>query len=177
MRSGRPCAGPNGCGGVWYSHRTFELLKEEAKSAGQGNLDAKFAPQSAFPGPSGAPKIDCPDCAAPMAQRHFRFEGRATPIVIDDCKEHGIWFDAEEFEAALQVVRAHAQAMARHRRDGVSPNVPSSSDPQRARSEDAQAFAEIRAKGEADRIRSSAAEVAETFADFALFGILASFFE
>lgn len=183
-RSGRPCDGLQGCGGAWYSHHTFELLKKQAQDAGQLNADADFTPQSASPGPTGAPKVDCPECAAPMAQRHFRFEGRATPIIIDDCQAHGIWFDAEELDAALQVVRAHAQALARHRHGDIAataPPQPTSQDPQDTPLEDGPRgpliSGEKSGRKGADVAEAVGAEVVETFADFALYVILAAIFE
>ena len=188
-RSGRPCSGLHGCGGVWYRHSTFELMKKEAQEAGSLDPGGDSSPSAAFPGPADAPKIDCPECAAPMDQRHFRFEGRATPIVLDDCRAHGIWFDAEEFEAALHVVRAHAQAMARHQEEGRDPKPSQNSKPDRGPSRKSKAAAEYRREREkgtvmpsavkrsASRKRRAAADAAEIFADVTLGAIFAILFD
>ncbi len=185
--SGRPCNGPHGCGGVWYRHATFDLLKKQAKEAGQLDLDADHSPSAAFPGPAGAPKIQCPECTEPMVQRHFRFEGRATPIVLDDCAAHGIWFDVDEFEAAMQVVRAHAQALARHRERARLPKAPEASQSSQQRTSMSPGPAEFakqqRASGKGKRAKNSssgaevAAEATEFFADVALGALFAVFFD
>jgi hypothetical protein len=43
------------------------------------------------------PLLGCPRCADRMQRRRF---ARRCPVVIDECNEHGVWFDADELREA-----------------------------------------------------------------------------
>src|SRR5690606_39479191 len=43
----------------------------------------------------------CPACGVLMNRRNF---GRRSGVIVDVCKEHGVWFDADELTAVLEFV-------------------------------------------------------------------------
>ncbi len=55
----------------------------------------------------------CPHCARTMNRVNY---GRSSGIVVDVCKEHGVWFDEEELEAALAWIRSGGLRRAEERR-------------------------------------------------------------
>lgn len=99
------CRSPKGCGGTWCKQETFDALKASALAEVAKDPDARVLPVAAFPGDSNAGDVSCPECGQRMEQRHFRFEAQPTPIVLDHCETHGIWFDAEELDGALRIVQ------------------------------------------------------------------------
>ena len=46
--------------------------------------------------------IPCPDCGKLMNRRNF---AGCSGIVVDWCKDHGIWFDRNELKQAVQFIR------------------------------------------------------------------------
>ena len=46
--------------------------------------------------------VPCPRCTALMARRRF---GEAK-LVVDVCRHHGVWFDAEELSAAIDFAQS-----------------------------------------------------------------------
>ena len=52
----------------------------------------------------------CPECNKMMSRRMF---GKTSGVVIDACREHGIWFDAQELEGVLAWIRQGGEARAR----------------------------------------------------------------
>jgi Zn-finger nucleic acid-binding protein len=56
--------------------------------------------------------VPCPHCAAPMNRKIF---GRSSGIVVDICKEHGVWFDAGELAAVLAFIEGGGLERARQR--------------------------------------------------------------
>lgn len=47
--------------------------------------------------------LRCPRCARQMNRKVF---GRSSGVIVDVCKDHGIWFDAGELAAVLEFVEA-----------------------------------------------------------------------
>lgn len=104
------------CAGFWLGHDAFRLLVERAKSEAlpEGTrletpreVAAKFglppgsaAPQSRQTGSFYRP---CPLCRGLMNRRNY---GRNSGVIIDLCKEDGIWFDAEELARILVWIRS-----------------------------------------------------------------------
>jgi Zn-finger nucleic acid-binding protein len=56
--------------------------------------------------------VPCPRCVTPMNRKIF---GRSSGIVVDVCKEHGVWFDAGELAAVLAFVEGGGLERARQR--------------------------------------------------------------
>jgi Zn-finger nucleic acid-binding protein len=45
--------------------------------------------------------LSCPDCAKSMNRRNF---GRISGVIVDVCRDHGVWFDAGELAAVLAFI-------------------------------------------------------------------------
>ncbi|MEL6715465.1 MAG: zinc ribbon domain-containing protein, partial [Planctomycetota bacterium] len=104
------CADEGGCGGVWCSRETFDRLQSRAETGGSG---PEVEPPGLLPtGPSnGRAYVPCITCGNLMQRRQFRYGGRASGIVLDVCRDHGVWFDRDELQAALTVVRRSRRAV------------------------------------------------------------------
>jgi Zn-finger nucleic acid-binding protein len=80
--------GCRGCRGVWIGEPALDEMMREMH-------DQPVAPS--FTPRWGDGQIQCPECTAPLA--HVTLEG----VPVDRCSaQHGVWFDADEFEAALR---------------------------------------------------------------------------
>lgn len=107
----------HGCAGVWLDVTAFRLLADRARDAEVDDpaLDLPDA-SPALDRPSGAHGFyrKCPRCSALMNRRNF---AQRSGVVIDACKEHGIWFDASELGAILRWIRKGGEGRATQRRE------------------------------------------------------------
>ncbi|HXV76767.1 MAG TPA: zf-TFIIB domain-containing protein [Candidatus Polarisedimenticolaceae bacterium] len=106
------------CAGMWVGRRAFELIAEKARGVA-ASADEPLAATAAGGGASPAAQHGslyrrCPECNQMMNRRNF---GRRSGIVIDSCKDHGIWFDAEELDRILRWIRQGGEARSRKRAD------------------------------------------------------------
>ena len=95
------------CAGMWLGNDTFEHVVSRAEEvsttihgAGSGPERARTQTIGAQGGPAYRP---CIRCGKLMNRRNY---GKRSNVIIDVCKEHGVWFDAEELGRILQWVRA-----------------------------------------------------------------------
>ena len=56
--------------------------------------------------------VPCPDCGNLMNRSNF---ARASGVVVDICKRHGVWFDAEELPAIVGFIQKGGMEIARQR--------------------------------------------------------------
>ena len=104
----RECAS---CGGFWTSAQTFESLcaDKEAQSAVMNFINTQtlhsrdIAPVSYVP---------CPDCKQLMNRSNF---ARVSGIIVDLCKQHGVWFDAEELPKIIEFIDGGGLVRAREK--------------------------------------------------------------
>jgi len=105
----------NRCAGIWLSAESFHELTERAA---QERLDAddRDAPHMARPAEVEGPPPDggkryrpCPVCGDLMVKQNY---GRGSGVLIDVCRDHGVWFDADELPRILDWVRAGGLALA-----------------------------------------------------------------
>lgn len=105
----------DGCGGMWCSRETFERLQRESRrAAADGSASApREEVRRSFGAPEGAKRqyVPCLVCGDLMQRRMFRHEDRASGVVLDVCRDHGVWFDADELKSALAFVRSHVRAV------------------------------------------------------------------
>jgi hypothetical protein len=47
-----------------------------------------------------------------MTRRQFRHGSRTSGVVLDYCREHGVWFDGAELESVVSFLRAHGHRSA-----------------------------------------------------------------
>lgn len=117
--SGRPALGhrslPGGpsllecdrCAGLWIGPGELRTLLDAAAASGQ--LLALLGPlgtarPTAPRGDASAGPLYRPCVRCGQRMNRTRFAGR-TAVVVDYCKDHGVWFDAEELAQALTQVR------------------------------------------------------------------------
>lgn len=91
------------CDGVWLSKETYESFLERSANTAEKivvsrRVAARFSSRrrSADPDPHGR----CPVCQRFMMRRFFAGSG----IALDQCPEHGTWFDKGELEDAGRFV-------------------------------------------------------------------------
>jgi len=92
------------CAGVWVGHRIFGLLEKRAKQ----DVDLWSEPPEPNPGRRSAQGgasfyRACVDCGKLMNRRNY---GDRSGVIVDVCREHGLWFDQGELEDILAWVRA-----------------------------------------------------------------------
>lgn len=110
------------CVGMWLSIEAMEhLIDAEAARDAIGRGIAQISSLTSEPGPQSGPAYrPCAVCRNLMMRRNF---GRGeSNVIVDLCRVHGVWFDANELASLLRWMRigglASAQAeLARLRRD------------------------------------------------------------
>ena len=88
------------CGGFWTAVETFETLcaDKEQQSAVLNFIDT----QSFASRPTTAVSyIPCPECKQLMNRSNF---ARSSGVIIDLCKQHGVWFDAAELPKIIDFI-------------------------------------------------------------------------
>ncbi len=95
-----------GCGGFWLGNEVFQLLEEQSQKAattGTTFEDRKHRGRLHHPeDPHGRYYRACPICRTLMHRRNY---GRRSGILVDTCKEHGMWFDLGELDKILRWIR------------------------------------------------------------------------
>ena len=99
------------CDGVWLQAATFEAIcaEREKQSAVLGFLDRRTL--------RGTPMtkinyVPCPDCGQLMNRSNF---AQASGVIVDICKHHGVWFDADELPAIIGFIQKGGMDLARQR--------------------------------------------------------------
>ncbi len=88
------------CSGFWSGIETFESLcaDKEQQSAVLSFIAAKPIDQHDQPQISYVP---CPDCKQLMNRSNF---ARSSGVIVDLCKQHGVWFDADELAKIIAFI-------------------------------------------------------------------------
>ncbi len=96
----------NHCVGLWLTNDYFERVIKDALTAGENAI----TPDDVQPNKleiclqtNPVQYRKCPDCNQFMARQNF---ARRSGVVVDSCKQHGRWFDAEELARILTWVEA-----------------------------------------------------------------------
>ncbi len=109
------------CAGLWVPGEHFDALVKKAMEAARATPTRGITAvaRSSEAATDGAVHYrDCPVCAQPMHRKNF---GRRSRIIVDWCREHGTWLDAQELErvagfvmsgALEQAERTHAETAA-----------------------------------------------------------------
>ena len=100
------------CGGLWLEREAFERLGASRETQG--------AVLGALPG--GPPKVGtaiepilyrpCPACRQRMNRVNY---ARRSGVVLDVCKDHGLWFDKDELRRVLLFIQEGGLDKARER--------------------------------------------------------------
>lgn len=104
----------NRCAGIWLAQQSFALLVERARTSAEtegGPPGAGKAAQARARTAAAGPLYRrCPACSEMMHRFNF---GKRSGVIVDSCKDHGVWFDAEELESALAWVRKGGEERAK----------------------------------------------------------------
>lgn len=91
------------CHGLWVPENHFDQLVEKA-------IEARKSLATPFPRVGGgnptAERVEyrrCPICSQLMLRKNYRHR---SGVVIDQCREHGTWLDADELEQIAGFVRS-----------------------------------------------------------------------
>ena len=88
------------CGGFWPSVKEFEeLCTNREQQASVLGFIGSYAHPNADPPPVSY--VPCPDCGQLMNRSNF---ARSSGVIIDMCREHGVWFDAGELSKIVEFI-------------------------------------------------------------------------
>ncbi len=88
------------CGGFWSGVETFEhLCANKEQQASVIGFIGSYAHANA--NPTGISYVPCPDCKQLMNRSNF---ARSSGVIIDMCKQHGVWFDAGELPKIIDFI-------------------------------------------------------------------------
>jgi Zn-finger nucleic acid-binding protein len=96
------------CEGLWIDRETVERLYEDRDNSPTIQAMTKSSkPEAKADGKSkvtfGEGYIKCPECSNLMHRQNF---GRFSGVIIDYCKAHGTWFDADELRHILEFIQS-----------------------------------------------------------------------
>jgi Zn-finger nucleic acid-binding protein len=88
------------CGGLWTDVATFESIcsNKENQAAVLNLVSSRSADAAPQPAISYVP---CPDCKQLMNRSNF---ARSSGVIVDLCKQHGVWFDRGELPKIIDFV-------------------------------------------------------------------------
>lgn len=98
------------CAGLWLGRKTLDLLEERARAESSASPSGALARSEAAPPPDGATDRlyrPCPLCGHLMHRQNY---GRRSGVVVDTCRDDGVWFDQGELARILAWTRAGGHA-------------------------------------------------------------------
>ena len=96
----------NHCVGIWLTNDYFEKVIKDSLTAGENAIkpdDVKPHKLEVCSDQTSFHYRKCPDCNQFMARENF---ARRSGMIVDSCRQHGRWFDAEELARILTWVEA-----------------------------------------------------------------------
>jgi Zn-finger nucleic acid-binding protein len=99
------------CDGLWADVGTFERLcaEREERSAVLGFIGSR---EPKAPPAAKISYVPCPECGQLMNRSNF---ARASGVIIDICKAHGVWFDAGELPRIIEFIQKGGMDAARQK--------------------------------------------------------------
>jgi Zn-finger nucleic acid-binding protein len=103
--------GCTGCDGLWVGVGTFETIcaNTEKQSAIFSFLSKRTVHGQPF---TKVNYVPCPDCEQLMNRNNF---ARSSGVIVDICKQHGVWFDSDELPAIIGFIQQGGLEHARER--------------------------------------------------------------
>jgi Zn-finger nucleic acid-binding protein len=99
------------CGGLWSAPDMFESICADGEN--QSAVLNFAGGRSEITGqPAQISYVPCPECKQLMNRSNF---ARTSGVIIDLCKQHGVWFDAEELPKIVAFIRQGGLEKARQR--------------------------------------------------------------
>lgn len=107
-------SGCGGCGGVWADPQSFKAVcaERETQSAYLGDGSMIAAPKQADPLASPVLYRPCAVCGELMNRFNF---ANCSGVILDSCRPHGVWFDADELKRIVEFIRGGGLDVARER--------------------------------------------------------------
>lgn len=92
------------CSGLWADAKTFEAVcaNRESQAVVMNFTTDRHSAAAANKTPVKVNYVPCPDCRQLMNRSNF---ARSSGVIIDLCKQHGVWFDTEELPRIIEFVR------------------------------------------------------------------------
>ena len=88
------------CGGIWSGIEAFEnLCASKEQQAAVLDFISDHVDRSVKP--ATISYVPCPDCKELMNRSNF---ARASGVIIDLCKKHGVWFDRDELPKIIEFI-------------------------------------------------------------------------
>jgi Zn-finger nucleic acid-binding protein len=92
------------CGGLWLDAKSFQKIVDDREhQAAYVGLGAPSAVPHASVPEQRVRYVPCPVCKKIMNRVNF---ARCSGVIVDVCKGHGVWFDADELRQIVEFVRA-----------------------------------------------------------------------
>ena len=90
------------CSGLWLNTATFESIcaSREQQSVVLGN--ATLIGNNQVASEESVRYVPCPECSQLMNRANF---ARCSGVIIDLCRNHGIWFDHDELGRIIEFIR------------------------------------------------------------------------
>ena len=89
------------CGGVWLEHERFANLAAAHEEHGKAMAATGARPAAPAIRTQSAQYRPCPACKQLMNRFNF---GRASGVILDSCKAHGLWFDRDELKRVMTFI-------------------------------------------------------------------------
>ncbi len=86
------------CAGVFVPHDVFDMMQEKRESV---VFSASTPQRGQAPVESNASYVRCPVCKKVINRVNF---AKISGVIVDVCREHGIWFDGGEIEKIMDFV-------------------------------------------------------------------------
>jgi Zn-finger nucleic acid-binding protein len=89
------------CGGLWLGRELFEQVAadREGRGAVLGALPGDAAKRAVLP--AEVRYRPCPVCGHFMNRTNY---GRISGVILDACRDHGLWFDKDELRRVLEFI-------------------------------------------------------------------------
>jgi Zn-finger nucleic acid-binding protein len=100
------------CAGLWLEEATFQALVSDRARASVVPQGGAAAAQHASAVADTVRYVPCPDCGKIMNRVNF---AKSSGVILDACKGHGVWCDADELRRVVEFVRAGGMDVARRR--------------------------------------------------------------
>lgn len=97
------------CAGLWLGNTAFQHVAQQAQNS--LTADETLAAVVSRAAPTAVTRQEvggkwryrhCPSCRRMMQRRHY---ARKSGVIIDICRKHGVWFDADELHQILSWIR------------------------------------------------------------------------
>ncbi len=108
------------CTGLWLDHAVFDHFVGQAKERSVAGLGAAGQSRAGVSAQQAGPAYrKCVHCSAIMNRKNY---GKRSNVVIDLCRLHGVWFDADELNRILTWVQVGGHERS-SRHDAVHANL------------------------------------------------------